>query len=210
MDMLSRLRTYFQTIDSAHYVDLLPVAATHGFSDTSHDVPYSSTDTVSTLILACTASSLHPALTLPGLDYVVLTQHSSIADIQEGLDANAQGFDATAAPATEAEAEAFRQTLITNCAFTGRYNQQPAAAGMFTSPVNGVSEIVGITTLAAYRRRGIAAALTSEVVRVAFEYGVEVAILSASNPEAYRIYTRIGFAPAGLLLKRHEANNEQN
>lgn len=208
MDMLACLRAYFQTIDPNHYVDVLPAAAAGSQPDDLYSAAHLSPELISTLFLACTSESFRPAPPIAGLDYVVLTQRSSLADVQEGLNTNAWGFDPSAVPASEEEAEAFRQGLVTNCAFTARYNGQPAAAGMFTPPAHGVAEIAGITTLVAYRRRGIAAALTSEIVRVALTYGVEIAVLSTDNPEAFRIYTRIGFTPAGLLLKRPDVRND--
>jgi len=60
-------------------------------------------------------------------------------------------------------------------------------------PVDEVSEVVGVATLPAFRRRGIAAALTSELVRDAFERGAEVVFLSAGDVSIARVYERAGF-----------------
>jgi GNAT superfamily N-acetyltransferase len=201
MDIVARLRAYFQAADPLHIIDVLPIA----IDGPQHDLQHTpEPGTLRRQILACEPASFHPVAPLVSLEYVVLTEDSPLATIQEGLDTNARGFDPTAAAATLPEAEAFRKDLVTNCAFTARLNDQPVAAGMFTPPFHGVVEVVGITTLAAYRRRGIGAALTSEIVRVAFSYGVDIAILSTDNPEAYRVYTRIGFAPVAWLLTRLE------
>jgi ribosomal protein S18 acetylase RimI-like enzyme len=208
MDKLARLRIYFHTADPLHTIDVLPITAIHG---PQRDVPHSTIpqpDTIRTPILACTATSFHPVPPLANLECVVLTQQTPLPAIQEGLDTNARGFDPTAAATTVAEAEAFRMGLVTNCAFTARLNEQPVAAGMFTPPLQGIAEVVGITTLSAYRRRGIGAALTSEIVRIAFNYGVDIAVLRTDNPEAYRMYTRIGFAPVACLLTRPEVRGE--
>jgi GNAT superfamily N-acetyltransferase len=207
MDMVARLHAYFQAADPLHTVDVLPITMDGPQHDLQH-IANPKPDTLRTQILACVPASFQPAPPLVGLDYVVLTQHSPLATIQEGLDTNARGFDPTAAAATLPEAEAFRKGLVTNCAFTARLNNQPVAAGMFTPPFHGIVEVVGVTTLSAYRRRGIGAALTSEIVQVAFSYGVDTAILSTDNPEAYRIYTRIGFAPVAWLLTRPEVQGE--
>jgi GNAT superfamily N-acetyltransferase len=205
MDMLMRLHGYFRTVDPDHTIDVLPSIA---MADDRHDAHISEPGTTETLILACTQATFHPVPRLPGLQFVVLTQHTPLTTIQEGLDTNARGFDPTAALATVTEAEAFRSELITNCAFTAKLDDAPVAAGMFTPPIHGVAEVVGITTLPSYRRRGIAAALTSEIVRVAFDHGVDVAILRTDNPSAYRIYARIGFAPAVRVFRRPEVSQE--
>jgi ribosomal protein S18 acetylase RimI-like enzyme len=208
MDILSRLHAYFHTIDPLNTVDVLPDTASEEVPCEPPETAADQREVIRIRILACTPESFRPAPPHPELEYVRLSQHSSLADIQEGLDTNGRGFDPTAAQATPDEAEAFQKGLITNFAFTARLHHQPVAAGMFTPPAHGVAEVVGITTLLAYRRRGFAAALTSEIVRVAFESGVEVAILRTDNAEAYRIYTRIGFAPAACLLTRPQAMDD--
>ena len=60
-------------------------------------------------------------------------------------------------------------------------------------PVAGVSEVVGVATLPVFRRRGIAAALTSELVRDAFQGGSDVVFLSAGDESIARVYERAGF-----------------
>jgi predicted GNAT family acetyltransferase len=64
---------------------------------------------------------------------------------------------------------------------------------------------MGITTLEAYRGRGIAAAITAELARIAFGLGVDTAILSTDNPIAYRVYRRIGFRPVVTQRPRQGA-----
>ena len=63
--------------------------------------------------------------------------------------------------------------------------------------VPDVAEIVGVAVLPAYRRRGIAAALTALLAQAALERGIEVVMLSAGSPDVARVYERIGFEPAG-------------
>lgn len=151
------------------------------------------------LVFACTPATFRPAAEVPGLTFVVLSDQSTLAEIQEGLDANALGFDPAAAPATEAEALAFRAELVDSRAFTAKLGGRPVGAGMFNPPLEGVAELAGITTLAPFRGRGIGAAVTSEITRVAFTHGVEIAILGTDNPAAFRVYQRIGFQPVAAL-----------
>jgi predicted GNAT family acetyltransferase len=78
---------------------------------------------------------------------------------------------------------------------------------MVNPPVDGIAELAGITTLSPYRRRGIGAGLTSELVRVAFMQGVDTAILSTENPIAARVYQRVGFQlVATLIINRSSAS----
>jgi GNAT superfamily N-acetyltransferase len=63
--------------------------------------------------------------------------------------------------------------------------------------VPDVAEIVAVAVLPAYRRRGIAAALTALLAQTALDLGIEVVMLSAGSPEVARVYERIGFRPVG-------------
>jgi ribosomal protein S18 acetylase RimI-like enzyme len=165
-------------------------------------------ETARTEILACTPATYRPAAAVPDLSFVMLSSASSLPAIQEGLDANAQGFDPAAPPATEAEASAFRDQLVTGRAFTAKLHDRPVGAGMFIPPIDGIAELAGITTLVPYRGRGIAAALTSEIMRVAFSYGVDTLLLSADNDRAYRVYQRVGFRPTAILVTYSEPRTE--
>jgi predicted GNAT family acetyltransferase len=74
-----------------------------------------------------------------------------------------------------------------------------------TPPVLCCSQIgrnfsAGTTTLAEFRRRGIAAALTAHMVATAFAHGVEVVCLSAAGEHAGWVYERVGFQPFATML----------
>ena len=56
-----------------------------------------------------------------------------------------------------------------------------------------VAEIVGVVTRNDRRRRGVAATVTSELVRRHFEHGGDFVFLDAANEAAARIYERLGF-----------------
>ncbi|MEO6350449.1 MAG: GNAT family N-acetyltransferase [Candidatus Limnocylindrales bacterium] len=72
----------------------------------------------------------------------------------------------------------------------------PVAFGIH-QPVDDVSEIVGVATLPAYRRQGLGAAVTSELVRDALARGVKTTFLSAGSEDVARVYERIGFRRVG-------------
>lgn len=77
---------------------------------------------------------------------------------------------------------------------------EPAGAGVCSVPGDQTTEIAGIGVRVPFRRRGIAGALTTRLVREAFDAGVTVAFLMAAHEEEARIYTRAGFAPTGEIL----------
>jgi ribosomal protein S18 acetylase RimI-like enzyme len=72
----------------------------------------------------------------------------------------------------------------------------PVASGMH-QPVGGVTEVVGVATLPAYRRRGLGAAVTALLVEDARARGAETVFLTAGDDEIARVYRRLGFVRVG-------------
>ncbi|MBT2504413.1 GNAT family N-acetyltransferase [Streptomyces sp. ISL-98] len=67
-------------------------------------------------------------------------------------------------------------------------------------PVGTVSEIVGVGTLPAARRRGLGLAVTAALVADARSRGVETVFLSAGDEDVARIYGRLGFRRVATAL----------
>lgn len=67
-------------------------------------------------------------------------------------------------------------------------------------PVGGVSEVVGVGTLPAARRRGLGLAVTAALVADARARGVETVFLTATDGDVARLYGRLGFRTAGTAL----------
>ncbi len=115
-------------------------------------------------------------------------------------DAGTRALDAIAT-ATEPGVTAFladrirRGLTITAAAFL---DGEPVAAGAH-QPVGDVTEIVGVACLPAFRRRGLAAAVTSFLVRDAVRRGSALVCLSADDPEVERLYGRLGFVTIGAV-----------
>ena len=76
----------------------------------------------------------------------------------------------------------------------------PVAAGSH-QPLGGVTEIVGVATLPAFRRRGIGAALTAALADDAVRLGVGLIFLSAEGDEVAAIYERLGFRRVGFACE---------
>lgn len=73
---------------------------------------------------------------------------------------------------------------------------RPVAIGSH-NPIGAATEIVGVGTLPAFRRRGLGAAVTAALVRDALERGATTILLSAGDEEIARLYARAGFRTVG-------------
>ncbi|WP_137988772.1 GNAT family N-acetyltransferase [Streptomyces vilmorinianum] len=67
-------------------------------------------------------------------------------------------------------------------------------------PVGAVSEVVGVGTLPAARRRGLGLAVTAALVADARAQGVETVFLTATDETVARLYGRLGFRTIGTAL----------
>ncbi|WP_030694454.1 GNAT family N-acetyltransferase [Streptomyces globisporus] len=73
------------------------------------------------------------------------------------------------------------------------------AAGQH-QPVGGVSEVVGVGTVPAARRRGLGLAVTAALVADARAHGAELVFLTASDADVARLYGRLGFRTVATAL----------
>jgi len=73
-------------------------------------------------------------------------------------------------------------------------------AGLYTPAYDGVTEIAGVGVAAAFRRRGVAGAVTAKLVERAASEGIELPFLMAGGPAEQRIYERIGFEVRASVL----------
>ncbi|WP_307234626.1 GNAT family N-acetyltransferase [Catenuloplanes indicus] len=68
------------------------------------------------------------------------------------------------------------------------------------APHDGVSELAGIAVRPAFRRRGLAAAITAGITARLHAAGADVPWLEATGPDSGRIYERLGYRAAGERL----------
>jgi GNAT superfamily N-acetyltransferase len=68
-------------------------------------------------------------------------------------------------------------------------------------PAADVTEVVGVATLPAFRRRGIGAAITAALVADARQRGVDLILLSAGSDEVARVYAKVGFVRVGTFCE---------
>ncbi len=174
----------------AEYAPDLPAALeAHGFAEESR-----------LQLLVCTPATLAPPAVRPDLRVVTLDQHAPAEALRENMNVNELGFDPNAAPVGLAEADDFRYRLGNGRMFTAYLGGQAAGAGMYTAPLDGLTELVGIATLPEFRRRGVAAALTAHAAQEAFAHGAAAVFLSAADAQAGRVYERVGFQPRATVV----------
>lgn len=75
-------------------------------------------------------------------------------------------------------------------------NEGVLARGAFQG-FDGGAEIVGVATLPAARRRGLGAAVSAFVARLALDRGYGLVFLGAADTTVARVYARIGFTHIG-------------
>lgn len=145
-----------------------------------------------------------------GVDVVIADPEDDLAAISAVAEIgfSAPGTRGGALGAVEAAAATRRQNPDTiaiqrgrmlaglTVAAIARVSGSIAAVG-WHQPLDGVSEIVGVSTLPAFRRRGLGAAVTASLVADAIERGVGTVFLSADGDDVARIYARVGFARVG-------------
>ena len=163
------------------------------------------------LLMTCDREGFRMPPPVPGLQIAPLTNRAPAGDLRTFRAVQSYSFDESRGdfPGSLAEIEKEENGgfLLTegHGAFLARLNDQPVGAAAYTVPLDGLTELVGIGTLAPHRGRGIGAALTAQAVKSAFESGVEVAFLVAEDERAGRVYTRVGFRPFATVLMYSQA-----
>lgn len=154
-----------------------------------------------TVLMICTPETYQPAPHVPGLVMTRLTNQSPLADVRALITVQQQAFeDDHQAVVTDEDAKYFLQWLTGSTFFLAKLNDQPVGAGSLLPPLDGVAEVAGIGTLSAFRRRGIAAAVTAAAANEAFDQRVGIAFLTAADENAGRVYERVGFRPFATTL----------
>lgn len=168
---------------------LIPALAQAGFVQTG-----------AATVVVCTPDTYRPAPTMPGLSSVILARDLSPEDIDINLHTSELGFDPFNPRARHTEAQLFQETLMTDRAFLLRLHRQPVAAGMFAEIHQGVTELVGVTTLPQFRRRGFAAYLTGYMTQVAFARQVDLAFIICDDDDVVNVFRHVGYKPCATLL----------
>jgi ribosomal protein S18 acetylase RimI-like enzyme len=134
-------------------------------------------------------------------DLAVLNAVAEIGFTQPGLEVGSRGAADVAEVAARQSAEivAFQRERIARgltVAASAEVRGVTAAVG-WHNPVGGTTEVVGVATLPAFRRRGLGLAITRALVRDALERGIDTVFLTAGDLQVARMYGRAGFRRVG-------------
>lgn len=75
-----------------------------------------------------------------------------------------------------------------------------AGAASCSAPAWGTAELSGVATRPAFRRRGVAGAVTGELTRAMFAQGADSVWLEYSGDGSRRVYERLGYRAQGTRL----------
>jgi GNAT superfamily N-acetyltransferase len=152
-------------------------------------------------MMICTPDNLREAPQVPGLEIEALDAGAAIEPVIDFLSVQRLGFDPASTEITSPEAaRTFLELLGDGMAFVARMDGRPVSVGMYTAPYDGLVELNGIATLEAYRRRGMGTVLSFQMLKNAFSRGVAVALLTAEDERAGRVYARVGFEAYTTML----------
>lgn len=85
-------------------------------------------------------------------------------------------------------------------AVLARSGGTPVSAASWTAVIDGISEVAGVATAEAWRRRGLAGVVTAAAARAAVVAGASFCVLSPGNDTAQRVYARAGFRRVATML----------
>jgi predicted GNAT family acetyltransferase len=84
--------------------------------------------------------------------------------------------------------------------FVGYMAGEAVCVATYTVPYDGITEIGGVATLPDFRRQGMAGYITAVATAHAFANGVTLALLSAGDEKAGRVYERVGYRTGATAI----------
>jgi GNAT superfamily N-acetyltransferase len=151
-------------------------------------------------LMICAPESVHALSPPPGIEILVPVADADFAGV---VRVSKEAYEDGASPPTGGEIER-RKRLLAEGGFAvlarDAQTGEPAGSGICDVPFEGVTELASVGVRGAFRRRGVAAALTSRLAREAFAGGVNLIWLTPLEDEGERIYSRVGFAATSEVL----------
>lgn len=149
-------------------------------------------------LMTCTPGAQQPQPIPPGIELILPASDGELFGM---IAAQNEAYDA---PPPDSEAVARLRANIADgqIAVLARVAEtgEPVGGGVCTIPYQHLTEVAGIGVRSAFRRQGVAAALTVRLAQEAFDAGVTLAFLMAAAEAEARIYTRAGFTTIGDVL----------
>jgi GNAT superfamily N-acetyltransferase len=153
-----------------------------------------------TYLMICTPATFQPAPEVPGLSVLPVPGDAPLHVLQELLSILHQAFGVTSASVTVEEAAQYRQRYAGLQMFTAQLEGRSVGGASLTQAYEGLVELGGVGTVAAFRGQGVAAAVCARAVETAFAQGINLVFLTAGDERAGRVYARVGFQYAGTGL----------
>lgn len=185
---------------------------------------YGFVEEMRTQLMICTPATYRPVQASTHVHFAQLSHTGAVAPFQEFMRVQRAAFGhEPTEEVTVDEAEQFRTRFATiqflgawlptaHASHTGADAKAASVANRAETlvsvasllpPHGGITEIAGIATVQAYRRQGIAGALTAHVVAQAFAQGLTGVFLTAADANAGRVYERVGFQSIGTGVAYH-------
>jgi len=151
--------------------------------------------------MLCTPHNARSAPAIPSLAIIPLTRTSPVSEAKTFVTIQHRGFDfQDGKEVSDQQSQQFLDDLHEGMAFLARLNGEPVGVGMYSTPMDGLTEIVGVATLPAFRRQGIGTAIIAEALHSAFSHGVEAVYLTAADEQAGQLYAHAGFRKYVTML----------
>ncbi len=138
---------------------------------------------------------------LPGFTIQTVGAGASDETLRAMVTAQVRGFGAgdewRPSGSDVAELRAF---LASGQGFVGTLGGDVVCVAQLAAPHDGMTELVGVATLPAYRRRGMASAVSAVATAHAFESGMDAVCLSAGDEASACMYQRVGYRTVATML----------
>ena len=147
-----------------------------------------------TPLMACAPGDLRPVPSVegdPSIARVGPGDHRDLVAVQR------EAFGLAPLPAGEQPPD---PRALGGDAVLARIAGEAVAVASRTAVVDGVAEIGGVATASAWRRRGLAGAVTRAAAKAAFDAGASLRVLSPGDASAQGVYARAGFRPVATIL----------
>ncbi len=153
-------------------------------------------------LMVCSGLTRRPTPSFDGLAVSSLAAGASAPDVHDFITTQRRGFDpADCRLVTRSDVRNLLETLRRGgTALLARIDGEAAGAAMTSEPLDGLCELVGLTTLVPFQGRGVGTALAAAATLAALEQGLEAVLLTASDNRAARMYGRVGFARRSTML----------
>jgi ribosomal protein S18 acetylase RimI-like enzyme len=150
-------------------------------------------------LMVCEAGGLVPPPPVEGVTLQRVDAYSGADALHDFARVQSLGF--AGEEPRDGDVAALPEVLEGGLGVLARVGAEPAGAGLFMAPVDGVTEVVGVAVREEFRERGVGSSLTAEVARLAFRAGAELVAIVPGGADAGRLYERLGFTRELTLVR---------